>query len=62
MHTVRHCRAEEHSLPLRGHFPEDFLYLRSKTHIKHTISLVEHEAIHITQVDALRMSMVNEAS
>ena len=53
MYTVRHRRTEEHSLPLLGHSLEDFLYLRSKAHIKHTISLVEHEIINTAQVDTL---------
>src|ERR1700678_4288394 len=46
----RHCRREEHGLPVIGRQPQYGLNVRQEAEVEHTVGFVEYELLHLRKV------------
>ena len=58
----RHGRGEEHRLADRGDLGDDALDVGQEAHVEHLVGLVEHEDLHLRQVEVTTVCKVDDAS
>ena len=62
MNFIGHSGREEHSLAFLWELLDDTFYIINKSHIEHTVCLVEYKDAGLTQIHVAKFDMADEAS